>query len=424
MLTRFCYLPTVAAFGLFIAPAFAAPAAPGSGANDSSAKAQPQNELAKKVQKAYQALDQYHAKHDGVMRMQMRGGESNEQSRSSTIAYDRQGDRLRLDMGETFTLVSDGKTLSAYIAGYKGHHLETKAPDPLDSQNLRQTMPFLGQTASPDLAMLIDQAPIAAIAGQPDAKAKTVEVDAENTLGLEVPTVRGQPVTLHIDPDSHLITKAVRKIDTAQHPQVDSATVTVEYDIQAQNETLDDKLFALETDAKSKPVDSAEKLADKYRQAMQGGSGGGGGGGHPLAGKAAPDFEVTTMDGQSFKLSEAKADVVVLDFWATWCPPCRKGLPKLQSIHDWAKKQSKSVAIYPVNVKEDKQKAQNYWDQQKFTMPVLLDSDGQVSQKYKVSGIPQTVIIADGQVKKVYVGLVPGMEMKIKEQIDAALSEK
>lgn len=115
-------------------------------------------------------------------------------------------------------------------------------------------------------------------------------------------------------------------------------------------------------------------------------------------------------------------EVYVLDFWATWCGPCRMGLPGLQRLHEWAAQNKKPVAIYAVNLRETPQQVQEFWKQEKLTMPVLMD-DGSLAKAYGVSGIPHTVVIVDGKVMDVKVGYAAGHENVLQRKIEAALAK-
>ena len=146
--------------------------------------------------------------------------------------------------------------------------------------------------------------------------------------------------------------------------------------------------------------------------------------GHPTEGQPAPPINLKTIDGQPFSLDKVKAEVVVLDFWATWCPPCRKGLPLLQEFNNWAKKEKKSVKVYAVNLREHASKVRQYWRQQKFNMHVLMDTDGGVAQAYGVSGIPHTAILHKGKIVSVHVGYSPQMTDTLKREVSQLLGEK
>ncbi|MEQ1833550.1 MAG: redoxin family protein [Candidatus Eisenbacteria bacterium] len=124
-----------------------------------------------------------------------------------------------------------------------------------------------------------------------------------------------------------------------------------------------------------------------------------------MEGQAAKDFTLEPLGGgTAVKLSSLKGKVVVLDFWATWCGPCRGWLPIVAKVsRDYA---AKGVVVYAVNEREDETKVRAYLDKQKLDVPVLMDLSGMVGQQYRASSIPLTVVIGrDGQVFRVLLGL-------------------
>lgn len=141
--------------------------------------------------------------------------------------------------------------------------------------------------------------------------------------------------------------------------------------------------------------------------------------GESLEGKAAPQIELPLLGGGTMNLASHKdKDVVVLDFWASWCGPCRKGLPIASEVT--ATFSDKNVVFYAVNVGENAEAAQGFLDQMNLSMPVALDEKGEAATKYNAVSIPQMVIIGkDGLVKKVEVGLSPNL----KEDLTATLTE-
>ena len=143
---------------------------------------------------------------------------------------------------------------------------------------------------------------------------------------------------------------------------------------------------------------------------------------HPLKGKDAPDFMLPGVDGKPVSLSShAGKDVVVLDFWASWCPPCRKGLPVLDSLA--ASMKGKPVVFYAINIRESAALVTEFARREKLTLPMLLDDSGLVADDYGVTTIPQTVIIdRTGKVHSVEVGApLWGAEETILAEIQAAL---
>jgi peroxiredoxin len=139
-----------------------------------------------------------------------------------------------------------------------------------------------------------------------------------------------------------------------------------------------------------------------------------------MAGKDAPDFKLNGMDGAPVTLADQRGSVVVLDFWATWCGPCRAALPGLNQIYKDLRE--KGLKVYAVDLEESKETIQPVAAKLIPDVPVLLDENSAVSKRYGVSGIPQTVVIGkDGKVKKVFIG--SGNEAKIRAAVEAALGE-
>ncbi|NQU17047.1 MAG: TlpA family protein disulfide reductase [Candidatus Saganbacteria bacterium] len=107
--------------------------------------------------------------------------------------------------------------------------------------------------------------------------------------------------------------------------------------------------------------------------------------------KQAPEFTLTDLEGNSVALSSFKGKVVFLNFWATWCPPCRAEMPSMQKLNDLMKE--KDFVILAVDVGERKAGVSSFVLKNKYTFKVLLDSDHEVSTDYKVAGIPTTLIL-------------------------------
>lgn len=144
---------------------------------------------------------------------------------------------------------------------------------------------------------------------------------------------------------------------------------------------------------------------------------------HPLSGKAAPEFQARSLDGGEVALAKHLGnDVVVLDFWATWCPPCRESLPVVARIAGEYK--DKGVAVYAVNIAEDPELIKSFLEDAGLDLPVLLDPDGALSDQYSVRSIPQLFVIdRKGVVREAHSGYSRGMEASLRRAIDALLKK-
>jgi peroxiredoxin len=123
-------------------------------------------------------------------------------------------------------------------------------------------------------------------------------------------------------------------------------------------------------------------------------------------GDEATDFKLQNLEGQSVSLSELRGKPVMLNFWATWCGPCRNEMPYLQQIYDeW---QDKGLVLLEINMSESSSTVQQFLTNNGYTFPVYIDTDGSVADTYGISGIPTTFFIdSDGVIQQVIRGSFP-----------------
>jgi cytochrome c biogenesis protein CcmG/thiol:disulfide interchange protein DsbE len=124
----------------------------------------------------------------------------------------------------------------------------------------------------------------------------------------------------------------------------------------------------------------------------------------PAIGHPAPDFTLTTAAGETVKLSELRGRPVVLNFWATWCPPCRSEMPELQAA---SQRLAGQIAVVGVDQAETPAQVQAFTTQSDITYPIPLDQDAEVSRLYRVRSLPTTFFIdRSGVIRQMQIGPV------------------
>lgn len=112
---------------------------------------------------------------------------------------------------------------------------------------------------------------------------------------------------------------------------------------------------------------------------------------HADPASAAPEFSLATPDGKTIRLAHLRGQVVFLNFWATWCPPCRVEMPSMEQLHREFKDQG--LAVLAVDIRESPTQVARFMKEFRLSFPALLDTDGEVASRYRVQGIPATALI-------------------------------
>lgn len=121
------------------------------------------------------------------------------------------------------------------------------------------------------------------------------------------------------------------------------------------------------------------------------------------AGALAPDFAAPTLDGGSIKLSDLRGHPVMVNFWATWCPPCRSEMPDMENVY--AEQKANGVVILAVNVQEANQPVGKFVDQFGLTFPILMDVKGEITELYRVDSLPTSYFIdKEGRIASFNIG--------------------
>jgi peroxiredoxin len=136
----------------------------------------------------------------------------------------------------------------------------------------------------------------------------------------------------------------------------------------------------------------------------------------------APDFALPAMDGSELRLSELKGQVVMINFWATWCGPCRQEMPLLQQLQ--VKYEPLGFTLVGINVEPESAGARTWLEKVPVTFPILFDRQNQVAERFGVQGMPSSVFVdRSGKVRYVHRGYQPGDESKYADMVRSLLKE-
>ena len=136
----------------------------------------------------------------------------------------------------------------------------------------------------------------------------------------------------------------------------------------------------------------------------------------------APDFTLKSNNGENVRLSELRGEVVLINFWASWCGPCRQEMPILSELHD--KYKAMGFTVLAVNVEENSSEARKLLKEMPVSFPVLFDNDSTVSKQYDVVAMPSTVLVdRNGNMRYLHKGYKPGLEDTYVEQVRSLIRE-
>jgi peroxiredoxin len=325
--------------------------------------------------------------------------------------------KFRHEVKDDVLVGSTGQKLYTFVTDDNAY-LQDEAPEErVASKDLPKPMATLLAMQDPSLLLAMSKSPAdELLAGVTDAtKAQDTPLDGVLCPTLKLAQKDKTADRLMVDPQTHLIRRFQADMTDffkQRRPDLARAVVTVDYTKSVpDSEAAHDELFAwspppgakdAEAMAAARPLDNA--------QASE------------LEGKPAPQFKLDSIQGKPVSLADLNGKVVVLDFWATWCGPCRASLPHLNDLYNEFK--DKGLAVYAIDQQEDKQDVSDFVVESKLTLPVLLDPEGKVGAQYGVEGIPQTVVIGkDGKIRKVYVGFGDELVQELRQVVQDAMKQ-
>ena len=143
----------------------------------------------------------------------------------------------------------------------------------------------------------------------------------------------------------------------------------------------------------------------------------------PREGFLAPDFTLDTLQGEKVTLSHLRGKIVVVNFWATWCLPCRKETPALEKAYEQYEDSGMVILGMNLTDQDSVSDVESFVQEFKLTYPILLDRDGSVSNLYQIEGLPTTFFInREGIIRTVIVG-GPMSETFIRSKMETLLKE-
>jgi peroxiredoxin len=218
-----------------------------------------------------------------------------------------------------------------------------------------------------------------------------------------------KPLPRKMEPD---LTKW-QKANPTQLPAGATADVIIGFKTWTTGITLKDKDFKIDPPSSAQEVASLVPSPGEKTEGPQ-----------ALTGLAAPPLSLGTLAGGQMNLADHKGkEIVILDFWATWCGPCVAALPQVSEVA--ATYRARGVAFYAVNQQEEAATVTQFLTDKQWNIPVAMDVKGEGAQAYRVSGIPQTVIIGrTGKVEVVHVGAGPNLKEQLAGELDRIIAEQ
>lgn len=322
---------------------------------------------------------------------------------------------FRHEVKNQLLVVSNGEKTLIFSPEAKQYAESPALRERCDADKLPEPLVMLLREQNPALMFAVCNDAPGALVPADASLSSDEDVILEQTSYRSVSFKRdGQLVRLLVDPATSLLRQvridATESLVAAGVPDVKRAELRIDY----VSTTLDNDLPA-DAFAWTPPKDARLVARDNPLELVELNA-------DPMDGKPAPDFTLERLEGGEVKLADLQGKVVVLDFWATWCPPCREGLPHLAKLY--AEKKADGLQLFAVNVRETKPKVREFLENAKLSLPVLMDTKGEVAGKYAVRGIPKTIVVGkDGKIRAVFVGFGPGSGEKIDQAVAEAMKQ-
>jgi thiol-disulfide isomerase/thioredoxin len=371
---------------LALAVGAAAGGAPTAGETDARA-------LLERVSATYREFSSF--RFEGVMTTRSQMGTRNQSGELAFLFAAAGGRRFRLDMHGAMldvTRISDGDTTWTYAPSLGQYTREATRVDSgatlVAMTNAPPLLPYLDLSRNLVSATRTGQETL-------EASGRAIPCDVVEAIFSPPAGVGGRlgPVELWIDRVRGVVLRDERSMTIAASTAGDSLHVTqrTDYALARLGEALPDTLFRFAPPPGAKEAVAQSAQSDASEES-------------PLRGKPAPDFSLHDLAGKPRHLAALRGQVVMLDFWATWCGPCRAELPTVVKLATEYKR--KGLVVWAVNVRESAALASGFMKRNHYPLDVLLDHDGGVTTSYGAVAIPTLVVIdRKGVVAAHFVGL-------------------
>lgn len=365
-----------------------------------AAPAQDQKEardLLKKVSDAYRSLSSYHFECLIVTESRSEGAGLKSDSRAEQVIVlaAARPNKKRAEVRSSYSglvTVADGATKWVYLPAYNQYSKQA-------TEKLPQQFSYMAMQAARLISMHSGLERVA-------LEARILREEPINVGGAVIACIvveckypmsgsYTEPPIYHlwIDKTRGLVLREIRQFKaSAMNGSTTTTKVTYTYNLVKANEPLPESLFVFSPPAGSKEV-AELSIPGASRTETEGGA---------LIGKEAIDFALKDLSGQEVSLKNLRGKVVLINFWASWCGPCRVEMPYLEKLH----REFKGTEVIILGIDDERPEvAREFLKKNGYTFATLVDDRREVARKYRISGIPQVFVIGrDGKVVTHYVG--------------------